>query len=67
MLEPHQQRMIDEADTFKLKIQSLIIFIQQNPIYKGLESMDQSLLDFQLQAMQTYLRVLLLRIERATK
>lgn len=63
---PHVQRMIDEYAELKTRWDKLAAFINNsNPIYEGLDKIDQALLQSQLQAMDTYKLVLTQRIERA--
>lgn len=61
-MQPHQQRVVDEASELSDKLVKLIAFIEESNIYQSLESTQQTLLRAQTGAMRAYLEVLNLRI-----
>jgi hypothetical protein len=61
---PHVLRMAEEADEIGIKLLAIENFENTN-IFKSLDAFDQHLLQAQFATMQAYLRILLLRIERA--
>ena len=63
VLEPHQQRVVDENKELKEKIDKLQSFML-SPKWKELQDIDQYLLSSQLQVMQTYSQILFQRITR---
>lgn len=63
VLEPYQQRVVDENEELKEKIDKLQAFML-SPKWKELQAIDQYLLSSQLQVMQTYSQILFQRITR---
>ncbi|MDN6228453.1 MAG: hypothetical protein L0J12_04410 [Enterobacterales bacterium] len=61
-MEPHQQRVVDEANELEDKLTKLSAFIESSPVFAGLDSMQQDLLKAQAGAMSAYLQILKLRI-----
>ena len=61
-MQPHQQRVVDEANELNDKREKLSAFISGNPIFSGLDMVQQGLMKTQLHAMTAYLEVLNLRI-----
>ncbi|MDN5449599.1 MAG: hypothetical protein L0G06_01750 [Enterobacterales bacterium] len=61
-MEPHQQRVVDEANGLEDKLTKLSAFIESSPVFAGLDSMQQDLLKAQAGAMSAYLQILKLRI-----
>lgn len=64
-MSPHVERMRDELAKLEANIAALSGFIAENSILKTLESLDQSLMHAQLDAMMTYAHVLSMRLNRA--
>ena len=62
-LQPHQQRVVDEATELSDKLVKLQSFIDESSIYQNIDSTQQTLLRAQAGAMRAYLEVLNLRIE----
>ncbi|CNL92863.1 crAss001_48 related protein [Yersinia aleksiciae] len=62
-MQPHQQRVVDEASELSDKLVKLIAFIEESNIYQSFESTQQTLLRAQTGAMRAYLEVLNLRID----
>ncbi|CDH05447.1 conserved hypothetical protein [Xenorhabdus bovienii str. oregonense] len=62
-IQPHQQRVMDEATELDQKIEKLSNFIG-DCTYRKLEEIDQFLLDAQLSAMKMYSEILHKRIRR---
>ena len=62
-LQPHQQRVVDEATDLSNKLVKLLLFIDTSSIYQEIDSTQQTLLRAQAGAMRAYLEVLNLRIE----
>ncbi|EEJ7233427.1 hypothetical protein S483_001319 [Salmonella enterica subsp. salamae] len=62
-LQPHQQRVVDEANDLADKFTKLVAFIGSSSVYQSLESTEQTLLRGQVGAMRAYLEILNLRIE----
>lgn len=56
-------RMVDEAQQLQIKIDKLRKFINKNPKFNELHLREQDLMRRQLNAMQQYLGVLVLRLE----
>lgn len=63
-LQPHQQRVVDEADDLQNKVIKLHDFIGGNQVFLYLDEADRTLLRAQYCAMQAYLGLLVLRIGR---
>lgn len=63
VLEPYQQRVVDENEELKEKIDKLQAFML-SPKWKELQAIDQYLLSSQLQVMQAYSQILFQRITR---
>ncbi len=61
-LQPHQQRVVDEATDLSDKLTRLIAFIDSGAVYQAMESTQQTLLRGQAGAMRAYLEILNLRI-----
>ena len=61
-MEPHQQRVVDEANELEDKLTKLSAFIESSPVFAGLDSMQQDLLKAQAGVMSAYLQILKLRI-----
>ena len=61
-MEPHQQRVVDEASELEDKLTKLSIFIESNPFFAGLDPIQQGLLKAQAGAMRSYHELLKLRI-----
>jgi hypothetical protein len=64
ILQPHQQRVVDEHDSLDALLEKLHVFIEDSPIFKGLSKFDQRLLADQRVFMTAYRDVLRKRIER---
>ncbi|MBI6548616.1 crAss001_48 related protein [Xenorhabdus lircayensis] len=62
-IQPHQQRVMDEATELDERIAKLSGFIGDS-IYRKLEEIDRFLLDTQLSAMKMYSEILHKRIRR---
>ena len=62
-LFPHQQRIIEELEELKTKIEKLTVFTT-TPFFAELSASDRNLLNTQLSAMKTYGYVLELRIAK---
>ncbi|MDE9484355.1 crAss001_48 related protein [Xenorhabdus bovienii] len=62
-IQPHQQRVMDEATELDQKIEKLSNFIGDST-YRKLEEADQFLLDAQLSVMKMYSEILHQRIRR---
>lgn len=58
LLQPHQQRVVDEQMDLDDKRLKLGQFIGQNPIYRDLPQQEQSRLNRQLEAMTLYSNIL---------
>lgn len=63
-MEAHQQRVVDECGQLNDRLEKLCVFIEDNPLFKTLNHVDQRLLLDQRQAMTVYFYTLRLRIER---
>jgi hypothetical protein len=63
ILQPHQQRVIDELTELDERIGKLFGFTNSS-IYNSLEESDRALLGIQLSVMQTYAQILHKRIQR---
>ena len=63
-MQPHQQRVVDEASELRTKVEALTTFINTNKIFLDLEMTEQMLLEEQLEYMKGYLDVLNDRIAR---
>lgn len=61
-MQPHQQRVVDEANELKNKCEKLSAFIEQSPVFAGLDTTQKGLLKAQAGAMCSYLQILNLRI-----
>ena len=61
-MQPHQQRVVDEANELEDKHSKLSAFIDQSPVFSGLDSTQKGLLKAQAGAMSSYLQILNLRI-----
>jgi hypothetical protein len=59
----HQQRVIDEANELGTKIDALVAFIMENPIFETLDVQEQTRLRAQFEAMDRYFEILLARID----
>lgn len=64
VLQPHQQRVVDELKDLKDKIEKLEHFINENPIYGNLPIDEQSDLIEQSYVMNEYSEILERRIDR---
>lgn len=62
-LQPHQQRVVEEATVLSDNLVRLLQFIESSSVYQNLETTEQTLLRAQSGAMRAYLEVLNLRIE----
>lgn len=60
----HVLRMTEERDELTTRLEALGHFINDNPIYIGLSEIQKDLLKIQYDAMQTYSRILHVRIEQ---
>ena len=60
--QPHQQRVITEANELGAKIEALDAFISVNPIFEKLDVAEKSRLMVQFGLMQSYFQVLKERI-----
>lgn len=65
MVEPHVQRMQEEADELRERMSKLSIFIDGANAFQRLDPEDQLLLRLQLSSMHTYESVLTARLKRA--
>lgn len=63
-MEAHQQRVVDEHDQVDERLEKLHVFIEDNPIFRGMNKMDQRLLVDQRHAMTVYRDILRMRIAR---
>lgn len=63
-LQPHQQRIVDEARELWGKAEALDSFIKSNPVFDNLPELDKQLLTTQLNAMRAYGNILDIRINR---
>ena len=64
-LQPHQERVVNEAEELKEKIIKLMVFISKdNVVYESLKDIEKIDLKQQLLAMQYYLTILIRRINR---
>jgi len=63
-MQPHQQRVIDEAIELNIKLEKLDPFIKNNPIFKTLDIREQQRLTLQFIVMMNYLIILIERIEQ---
>ena len=64
-LQPHQKRVVNEAEELKEKIIKLMVFISKdNVVYESLKDIEKIDLKQQLLAMQYYLTILTSRINR---
>ena len=63
-MEPHQQRVIDEAAELKERFQKLDAFIEKNPVFATLSPEEQSDLRSQESHMESYWECLQRRIAR---
>jgi len=64
-LQPHQERVVNEAEELKEKIIKLMVFISKdNVVYESLKDIEKIDLKQQLLAMQYYLTILTSRINR---
>ncbi|EKC7835492.1 hypothetical protein M1V81_07620 [Klebsiella pneumoniae] len=61
-MQPHQQRVVDEAVDLTQKTVKLGMFVDGSPIFLSLDIAQQGLLKAQLGAMRAYLEILNLRI-----
>jgi hypothetical protein len=61
-MQPHQQRVVDEATDLEDKVTKLNAFIASSPIFTGLDDTQQGLLVAQSGSMGAYLEILKLRI-----
>jgi len=64
ILQPHEQRVIDEKDDLESKIKKLGPFILDNPIFKTLPEEEQKDLNNQYDIMNQYLYILQKRINQ---
>ena len=64
MIAPHEQRVLDESAELHERINRLVAFVGENPIYQTLPHDEKRLLSQQLQAMQAYHGALKARIMR---
>ena len=62
MMEPHQQRVVEEKEQLDAKILKLFNFIQENSLFASLPVIEQELLTTQLSAMRVYSDILGMRI-----
>ncbi|MGV0995513.1 crAss001_48 related protein [Empedobacter falsenii] len=62
-LLPHQHRVVIELKELTRKRDDLLAFFE-NPIFQEMEKQDQNLLTIQLETMDSYIRILEVRIER---
>lgn len=62
-LQPHQQRVVNEKSELDEKISLLEVFINDNPIYKKLDDLEQDRLVRQLDVMKQYSNILEERIK----
>lgn len=61
-MQPHQQRVVDEATELFDKIEKLDNFIGHNPIFQALPEKEKALLEKQSEYMSLYYGVLMSRI-----
>ncbi|HHG6962958.1 TPA: hypothetical protein ACPXRM_001716 [Klebsiella pneumoniae] len=61
-MQPHQQRVVEEAVDLTQKTVKLGMFVDSSPIFLSLDIAQQGLLKAQLGAMRAYLEILNLRI-----
>lgn len=61
-MQPHQQRVVDEAVDLTQKTVKLGMFVDGSHIFLSLDIAQQGLLKAQLGAMRAYLEILNLRI-----
>lgn len=64
MIAPHEQRVLDELGELHERINRLVAFIVDSPVYLTLATEDRRLLRQQLTAMQEYHDVLKKRVLR---
>ncbi|WP_322970330.1 crAss001_48 related protein [Faecalibacter sp. LW9] len=62
-LYPHQERVVIELKELTKKRDDLLAFFD-TPTCKGMENQDQNLLTIQLEIMDSYIRILEVRIDR---
>jgi hypothetical protein len=62
-MSPHQERVVQEKDELKEKVDNLGVFILDNPIYASLETEEQNRLNEQHYHMCFYLDILNERIK----
>ena len=65
-LYPHQERVVIELKELSRKRDDLLAFFD-TPTFKEMENQDQDLLTIQLSTMDSYIRILEVRIERFYK
>ncbi|WP_312066850.1 crAss001_48 related protein [Empedobacter sp.] len=65
-LLPYQHRVFIELKELTRKRDDLLAFFD-TPTFKGMENQDQNLLTIQLSIMDSYIRILEVRIERFYK
>jgi len=61
-IQPHQQRVVDEKEQLDIKIDALKVFFS-NPIFLGLDEVEQDRLHCQYQIMKAYSAILASRIK----
>lgn len=64
MMEPHQQRVLDERNELNGRLSKLRVFITTSPTFDALPNDDKMLLKRQSETMGTYYDILNMRIER---
>lgn len=64
ILQPHEQRVVEERNDLKTKTEKLNEFIGHNDMFEKLSDVDQEDLKVQLDIMFQYLEVLDKRISR---
>ena len=62
-MQPHQQRVVEEAAELKTKIEKLTAFIN-GEVFKSIDSGEQQLLALQLEVMREYVQILGYRIAK---
>ena len=67
MMQPHQQRVVEERNELATKLGNLQEFIQTNQKFTTLPQFDKDLLHSQESVMQAYLKILNRRIARFTE
>jgi len=62
-LAPYQKRVLDECEELDGRLESLHVFIEDSPVFRGLSKIEQRLLVDQRHAMTVYRDILRERIK----